>query len=502
VTQADIDEIVAHARQRFEEGLLKAGFSERDGMWHGQVPRGSNGVEVRLGLPSTFPFAPPRVYPVPDDAAPWSWHRERDGALCIVAEDDHDDLWWADAPTILEQAAAWFAGADVGWANDRPDLDLDRYFGAASEDSIYIYEGFDGLRNSNVRFEPDKNDTMLLRVGQAATTRKRKPTGRGKPEKIPNRTRFGYIADVGSVAAPPRSWDDIVALAKLSDDTIRRIKGGSISVLGLIYDRGGHEGLVLLEVRSDASGTISATRLLSASNTPDARRARSGPGSQHLSDKRVAIVGVGALGSFIADALVRSGVGSLTLVDHDLLLPGNLVRHHASQSFVGLPKTTAVKCELVAAGLIDPASVRTSSIEVRDTTESLKLLGAHELVINATADFAVTAALHKAAEAIGAHILSVALQNSGETIRVDVLPPLADAELLPNSTRPRDPSVPEVFEPGCGSPISPTAPYAVMEAAGIAARHAVAMLLGRPIHPAGEIRHIFPDTRGEDADVG
>ena len=49
-------------------------------------------------------------------------------------------------------------------------------------------------------------------------------------------------------------------------------------------------------------------------------------GQQKLSDSCVAIVGCGALGSYQAEALVRSGVGKLLLIDRDYVEPSNLHR--------------------------------------------------------------------------------------------------------------------------------------------------------------------------------
>jgi hypothetical protein len=500
VTSAGVDEIIAHARQRFEEGLISAGFTDREGLWHGAVPRGAGVVEIIVALPEKFPYAPPRIWPTSEDAAPWSWHREQGGALCIVAEDDHEDLWWAEAPNMLRQAEAWFAEADAGWPNDRPDLDMDRYFEPGDDTRIYIYGEFDGLRNSTVRVEDGEHDTVHLLVG--ATTERAKPTGKAKGKTISKpKARYAYVADVGTVTTPPRTWADVAALAKLNDETLQRIEGGAVAIIGLIYDRGGHEGLVLLSVRPDRNGSIKATRLLSAADTTAAKRARSGLHAIDIADKSVAIVGVGALGSFIADAVARSGVGRMTLVDYERLVPGNLVRHLASSRSVGRAKVDAIRLELAVEDRIAIEKVNVSMRDARDAAFAIQLLSEHDLVINATADFAVTASLRAVAEATGHNILSAALQNSGDTLRIDVLPPLNDTASLPPSSRPRDASAPDVFEPGCGSPVSPTAPYAVIEAAGATARHAVGLLLGRPVHPAGEVRELGLGSPAKETDA-
>jgi hypothetical protein len=85
---------------------------------------------------------------------------------------------------------------------------------------------------------------------------------------------------------------------------------------------------------------------------------------------------------------------------------------------------------------------------------------------------------------------SVCTQNDGDSVRVDLLPPLAGAIPLPETTQ-RDSRPPEMYEGGCGSPVSPTPPYAVAEAAALAVRHACALLLEAPLNSAGEA-HEYP----------
>ncbi|MDI3330446.1 MAG: ThiF family adenylyltransferase [Micrococcus sp.] len=60
-----------------------------------------------------------------------------------------------------------------------------------------------------------------------------------------------------------------------------------------------------------------------------------------LTSKRVLLIGAGAIGSVIADQLTRAGIGGLTIIDQDVLEPGNLVRHASNLSFVGAAKSHA-----------------------------------------------------------------------------------------------------------------------------------------------------------------
>ncbi|QTE31536.1 ThiF family adenylyltransferase [Pengzhenrongella sicca] len=476
-----LDELVAHARQGFEEALIRVGFVAQHNHWNGTIAHGETCTKIALTLPPGFPFVPPRVKPAVDDPVPWSWHRELDGALCLVAEDDHHDLWWANTSVFLAHVQAWFENSDAGWVDDRPDLDLERYFRPSTDPRLYLYGELGQYDNAFVRFRPEPNNLMRL-------------SGRGtRPAKTTRkfRDKFGYVADLGFVDRPPRGWADIEARIDPSVDLERQIRDHHLTVLVLTYSRGQHEAAIVLDVFSNEDGGVSVRRLRSAADTPQARSARSGPQAAELGRFSVAVIGVGAIGSFVADLLVRAGVRRLTLVDHDLVTPGNLVRHLVGPEGVGLAKPIAVKNHLTRSNTIAAARITTREVHLTSTDEALALLTGHDLIVNATADFAVTALLHAAAASIGTRIISAALQNGGATFRVDVLPPLdGQPTLAPSAIQPRRDTGPDCYEAGCGSPISPTPPHAVAEAAAATVRHAVGLLLRQPIHPAGEIRHL------------
>ncbi|NMA47444.1 MAG: tRNA threonylcarbamoyladenosine dehydratase [Lentisphaerae bacterium] len=62
---------------------------------------------------------------------------------------------------------------------------------------------------------------------------------------------------------------------------------------------------------------------------------------------RVLLVGVGGVGSWAAEALVRGGVGHLTMIDYDLVRPSNINRQlHALHSTVGQEKVLAMSARL------------------------------------------------------------------------------------------------------------------------------------------------------------
>ena len=66
-------------------------------------------------------------------------------------------------------------------------------------------------------------------------------------------------------------------------------------------------------------------------------------GLAKLEASTVMVLGLGGVGSACAEALARGGVGSLVLVDRDVVTPSNINRQAlAFQSTLGLPKTEAM----------------------------------------------------------------------------------------------------------------------------------------------------------------
>lgn len=66
------------------------------------------------------------------------------------------------------------------------------------------------------------------------------------------------------------------------------------------------------------------------------------PKAQLLAQKKVAIIGIGSMGSFVAELLVASGAGSLTLVDNETLTFANAGRHLLGVNSEGTYKSQGV----------------------------------------------------------------------------------------------------------------------------------------------------------------
>ncbi len=89
---------------------------------------------------------------------------------------------------------------------------------------------------------------------------------------------------------------------------------------------------------------------------------------QRMSKATVGLGGLGGLGSNVAVALARTGIGKLILVDFDEIEESNLNRQQYLFSQVGTLKTTALKDNLIA---INP-EVKLEVINKKITSENFK----------------------------------------------------------------------------------------------------------------------------------
>lgn len=78
--------------------------------------------------------------------------------------------------------------------------------------------------------------------------------------------------------------------------------------------------------------------LLTARHTPKV--------AERLAECRMAVCGLGGLGSNIALSLARMGVGSLLLIDYDVIIPSNINRQQYFTDQIGMKKTDATYANL------------------------------------------------------------------------------------------------------------------------------------------------------------
>jgi tRNA A37 threonylcarbamoyladenosine dehydratase len=112
---------------------------------------------------------------------------------------------------------------------------------------------------------------------------------------------------------------------------------------------------------------------------------------QRAAAAHVVVVGIGGVGSWAAEALARSGVGRLTLIDLDHVAESNINRQiHALESTFGAAKVTAMK-ERIAA--INPACVVDAVEEFIDEANVSSLIPTCDAVVDAVDQVRAKAAL-------------------------------------------------------------------------------------------------------------
>jgi len=91
---------------------------------------------------------------------------------------------------------------------------------------------------------------------------------------------------------------------------------------------------------AEATGVFDTSRTVALVGEAAVRR---------LASARVAVVGVGGVGGWCAEALARTGVGRLTIVDDDVVVPSNVNRQCAATAdAMGRPKVEAMRDRLLA----------------------------------------------------------------------------------------------------------------------------------------------------------
>lgn len=130
-----------------------------------------------------------------------------------------------------------------------------------------------------------------------------------------------------------------------------------------------------------------------ASRDQVAQRGRVAP---ELPERRVALLGAGALGSAVGELLVRAGVENLVVVDPETFEVGNSRRHTLGLGDVGQPKATALADRLNAAS--PHARVEAVVGQYPEiTADELRRVHGCEVVLDCTSSDAVLPHLETAA---------------------------------------------------------------------------------------------------------
>lgn len=126
---------------------------------------------------------------------------------------------------------------------------------------------------------------------------------------------------------------------------------------------------------------------------------------EKLHNATVAVFGLGGVGGYVVEALARSGIGGLVLVDHDTISPTNINRQiFATQNTIGQDKAEVAAQRVLA---IDPRCKVTAIKKFYgpDTAAEFDFTG-YDYVVDAIDTVTGKLALVTAAQAAGTPIIS------------------------------------------------------------------------------------------------
>lgn len=225
-----------------------------------------------------------------------------------------------------------------------------------------------------------------------------------------------------------------------------------------------------------------------------------------LTAKNVLLLGAGALGSVIAEKLARAGLGQLTVIDQDVLEPGNLARHACNIAQVGTTKAGAV-CSLVRH--VNPyTKVKGHAFRIGSAIGGSRILAEEyadcDLIIDATAEVGVQRLTADLAARTGKAWIAAEATNGARGGTIVHVPSDGDWCFScfewhrggdPQLHAPAGPS-PLTQPAGCAEPTFTGAAHDLEEVALQAVRTAVAVLRGGTVHDA--VILTIQDSAGRD----
>jgi molybdopterin/thiamine biosynthesis adenylyltransferase len=454
----DVDTPHIGELERFTTELIEAGFKPQDGdrhLWIGPVdpafvamtPATSMLISVRDGWPYLHPY-------IFVEGLVGARHVNPDGNVCLWDEGEEAYEEWLSLSAIRTRIAAWCAD-QAGGARDLA-LDAHLYFKPRNDARLVVFDlehlQAEGAVQSLDGAHADLRATLSSNVFRVGT---------------PGNLAVAWYHRA-ALPSPPASSSAFAKALTLGQRRhfskfISRLRRSQPSIAILMWDEGAATNALAIQLNEVAAGMFNAVAIQVGRTDASVMRLRAGPDAADIAEMQVGVVGLGAIGSEIAVTLACCGVGRLSLVDLDLLRPGNLTRHAASGRYVGMPKVDAVARSIDDARL----HVRVESVRARlwAPTEIAALVDACDLVVDSTGNRSYADLVSRIAESRGRPMLTSALYRGGAIARISVQAgtscpiwlrgPASGFRTVPAD--PHGPAEPQQ-ETGCGAPVNNAPP--------------------------------------------
>ncbi|AMA60124.1 ThiF family adenylyltransferase [Bradyrhizobium sp. CCGE-LA001] len=358
-------------------------------IFEADITIGARTYPVYLSYPSHFPHTPPSVYPRGDQTTLWSNHQFGPGGeLCLEYRPDN---WTSDitGAMLLESAhrLLFTENPAEGEAERVP---------SAHEVSLG-----QTLRTRNLR--------MLLTRGLMAFFAGMKTGEMLKSNMLVLCRPETNVYVIDKVTkSDGEVWTDPDVPLKLGSETFERsapilriertqalppttsVADFKAATKKLGFDEDAATIVILRGDKAHCYFAYGEYAGEAATIPPEPVAHRLDESHERLRGMSAALIGCGSLGSKVAAMLARSGVGNFYLVDDDLLLPDNLVRHDLDWRDVGTHKVDAVAQRIKNVNpdaKVHVRKVRMAGQESSGSAETaITSLLARDVIVNATAN--------------------------------------------------------------------------------------------------------------------
>ena len=413
-------------------------------------------------------------------------HLTLDGFVCMWRDGD-PSLEWTTVAGFFSRIEKWCENAERDWEDDPL--------------------GYDAFLNFDVRKKlPNIATFDLLQLGvRAGLFGECHGVVSGTPMRVDivpgrqhstNQLRCFWF-NVGELdTPPPRQFSEVFRCLSRNHrrGLERELRGrrrpepfmlsGGVDLILFCWERHGRPDMLVMACEG-TNDNMEAIALQPAPTDENSLILRAGPDALTLRTVKVTLFGAGALGGYVGTTLAESGLGHLDIVDGDVLLPGNVVRHVAGHDQVGKAKVQAVHQVVVNHA---PWTEVGEFLESPMTPGRIgQLISDADIVVNATGNDAFTYALAMVAEEMRKPLVSGALYRGGNIARVqrqvlDVDTPIhlreegANYPLIPGGDEGSDFAVPAL---GCSAPVNNAPPMSVMGCASLIVQVAIDALTER-----------------------
>jgi molybdopterin/thiamine biosynthesis adenylyltransferase len=484
---SDVDAFDYASLDALRLDLLGAGFEVMAGSqgrrWAGPLPSElwalTRARDMEISIRDGWPHMHPHVF-----VAGLSGEHVSDEGLVCLWNDDDLSLEWRTWEGIHHRLVAWAERTRLGF--DLVDAGLDAFMGFKGRTSAIATVDLDRLAGGG--FSDGKGGRMhgVWR-------------NEGCLDLAPGRANVGQLAGRWfyrhTMSSPPRNLNEFVAALSpqqqkaFDSGRLRQSQSGEgrLAVAALIWPRHGAFDIVVIAFedrnRNEVVAVLEPARVDKAT-----LMRRAGLDAPALMGKAAVIFGVGAVGGHAGLLLAENGLGRLRLVDDERLRPSNVVRHIASDFWVGERKAIAVSVEIKHHAPwteVEPCAARMfGPTAIRHAVEGM------DLIIDTTGHASFSAGVAQLAWDEGIPLVSAALYRKGALGRVrrqtkSDVPLMTRSRVTGFLQIPADQSDDKVvLEVGCSSPVNLAAPSSVASLAAAAARTAVDVLVARFEYPS------------------